>query len=145
QLSMLRQVFDIFGYKYVSVEGLEADDIIGFVSSGLEADSSCTETLIYSSDKDFYQLITAKTKVIRRDAETETGYAVIDSNQVRANVFTVSTACVLANPVKPLPALGKINACFKTVLLYNFTVAKVCLKGLNTHEAAESRKLHRLR
>ena len=51
QFPGLHRAIQLLGYESVSVMGLEADDIIGVLTSGPG------NKLIYSTDKDFYQLL----------------------------------------------------------------------------------------
>jgi len=52
-LSMIHQALSWMAYPNVGVPGLEADDVIGIIS-----EHSPGKILIYSSDKDMYQLLT---------------------------------------------------------------------------------------
>ena len=52
QLPDVFHALELLGYSSVSVEGLEADDVIGVLSKTLSGD-----ILIYSTDRDFYQLL----------------------------------------------------------------------------------------
>jgi len=64
--AMKRQIVRLFDYletlpvKTMMFDGMEADDVIGYVCSNLYPDS---EKVIYSMDKDFYQLINDKVSV----------------------------------------------------------------------------------
>jgi 5'-3' exonuclease len=61
-LAQLPEVFNILtllGYSSVSVMGLEADDVIGVLSKILKDD-----VLIFSTDKDFYQLLNSRVQVL---------------------------------------------------------------------------------
>jgi 5'-3' exonuclease len=52
QLGPLAQAISMLGYSSVAVMGLEADDIIGILSQEIK-----DEVLIFSTDKDLYQLL----------------------------------------------------------------------------------------
>ncbi len=52
QLPDLHRALSLLGYQHVAVMGLEADDVIGILSRELTS-----EILIFSTDKDFYQLL----------------------------------------------------------------------------------------
>lgn len=78
QVSALKEILDIFGIKNISVKGYEADDIIGILATALE--ERCKEVLIYSGDKDFYQLISKRIKVVRKKYKVE-GYDIIDEKR----------------------------------------------------------------
>lgn len=47
----------------ICIDGLEADDIIGYLTLKYEKNEDCNQTTIMSSDKDFLQLISNKTQV----------------------------------------------------------------------------------
>lgn len=112
QLKQLRDTLDIFGIKNVSMDGFEADDIIGFLTTGLVKNGA--EVLIYSSDKDFFQLITDKVKVVRRDKSNVAGYAIVTSKDViekfgvhpkdwtKMRAFCGDTS----DNLKPVPGIG---------------------------------------
>ncbi len=61
QIPLLREVLTLLGVKCVSVEGFEADDIIGTYS--LMSDLSGGETAIITGDRDSFQLISEHTSV----------------------------------------------------------------------------------
>ena len=62
QLTKLYQLLNWLGYSSVSVMGLEADDVIGILARELEAKGE--DVLVYSNDKDFYQLLNKRTRVL---------------------------------------------------------------------------------
>lgn len=55
QIPIIVSFLRTFGLKQFSVDNLEADDLIGVLSTHLKA--SYDKVIIYSSDRDFYQLI----------------------------------------------------------------------------------------
>ena len=62
QLPWVNQAIEGYNIKVISREGLEADDIIGTLSRLAEARG--LETLMFSGDKDFFQLVTDKSKIL---------------------------------------------------------------------------------
>jgi len=54
----------MFGFKKISVEGVEADDVIGIAATSFQEEGY--DVYVYSNDKDFYQLIGDGIKVIRK-------------------------------------------------------------------------------
>lgn len=63
QMSRLIQYLRQLPVTLISVDKIEADDSIGFITSYFEKDSDCENITILSADKDFYQLISKKTSV----------------------------------------------------------------------------------
>lgn len=61
QLPLIKQAIDIIGIKQLSLEGIEADDIIGWFSNLMNKLN--VEVEIFSSDKDLLQLVNQKTFV----------------------------------------------------------------------------------
>ena len=59
QLQPLYNVIRLLGYSNVASIGLEADDVIGILAKEIEG-----EILIFSNDKDFYQLLCDRIKVL---------------------------------------------------------------------------------
>ena len=62
QLTKLYWLLNCLGYSSVSVMGLEADDVIGILAKELEVKGE--DVLVYSNDKDFYQLLNARVRVL---------------------------------------------------------------------------------
>lgn len=70
QFSLIKELLDNLNLSYYELSGYEADDIIGTVSD--YADKQGIETIIYSGDKDLFQLISDTTTVhITRRGITE--------------------------------------------------------------------------
>lgn len=63
QIPLLREFIDMMGFKQLEVKALEADDLIGILSRHLKP--MADKVLIYSTDRDFYQLMSKRVKVIR--------------------------------------------------------------------------------
>ncbi len=59
QLADADRIVRTIGYSSVGVPGLEADDLIGLLSREIPG-----EVLIFSTDKDFYQLLNRRTRVL---------------------------------------------------------------------------------
>jgi DNA polymerase-1 len=62
QIDLIRQVAEAMNIQALSVEGYEADDIVATLSALAEAQG--WETLVVSGDKDTFQLVTEKTKLL---------------------------------------------------------------------------------
>lgn len=63
QIPVIKHVLRCFGFKIVSIRGMEADDLIGVLACGLK---SRHEVIIFSNDKDFYQLLGDGIKIVRK-------------------------------------------------------------------------------
>jgi DNA polymerase-1 len=63
QMTRLIQYLNQLPVSLISVDKIEADDSIGFIVNYYEQKPKCQEITILSSDKDFYQLISKKTKI----------------------------------------------------------------------------------
>ena len=73
QMPLLKRTLDAMGIARVELEGFEADDILGTLSRRWEETGG--ECVIVTGDKDSFQLITAKTRVLHvktRMGKTET-------------------------------------------------------------------------
>jgi DNA polymerase-1 len=62
QLPWINQAIDAFRIKTLRIEGYEADDIIGTLSE--RASKTGMETLLFSGDKDFFQLVRDDVKIL---------------------------------------------------------------------------------
>lgn len=61
QIEAIKKILDAVGIRQVEIDTLEADDVIGILATKLK----CNRVMIYSNDKDFYQLVNKKISVIR--------------------------------------------------------------------------------
>ena len=75
-LPHVEYICKVFNMPFVSIEGLEADDIIGTYS--YEAYNAGHTTYIYSSDKDLCQLVNDRTFVLRNAKTRQDGYELWD-------------------------------------------------------------------
>lgn len=71
QIPLLKEFIDIMGFKQLEVPALEADDLIGILSRHLKP--MADKVYIYSTDRDFYQLMSNRVKVIRDQDKTKKG------------------------------------------------------------------------
>lgn len=69
QIPLLKKFIDMMGFKQLEVDALEADDLIGILSRHLKP--MADKVLIYSTDRDFYQLMSNRVKVVRDQDKTK--------------------------------------------------------------------------
>lgn len=69
QIPLLKEFIDMMGFKQFEVSALEADDLIGILSTHLKP--MADRILIYSTDRDFYQLMSKRVKVVRDQDKTK--------------------------------------------------------------------------
>jgi len=63
QLQILGQLIQHLPVASIQIDGVEADDIIGYLSQHITAKNPASEVIIYSTDKDFLQLVDSKVRV----------------------------------------------------------------------------------
>jgi DNA polymerase I len=63
QMGRLIQYLQCLPIGMLSIDGLEADDLIGYVTNYFENEINCKKMTIMSADKDFLQLVSNKTEV----------------------------------------------------------------------------------
>lgn len=61
QFPMIKELLDAYNIKHFDLDGYEADDIIGTISK--KADTEKIETIIYTGDKDMFQLASEQVKI----------------------------------------------------------------------------------
>jgi 5'-3' exonuclease len=79
QLGPLYQALGMLGYPSIGIPGLEADDIIGILATQVPG-----KILIYSNDKDMYQLLTPdkRVQVLWSNPKEPRKYHTIDAQEV---------------------------------------------------------------
>jgi len=64
QLPYAKKALSAMGIKVLEKEGYEADDILGTIAKMAEASDSITDVFVYTGDRDAFQLISKKIKVL---------------------------------------------------------------------------------
>lgn len=118
QIPAIKKVIALLGFQQYEVPYLEADDLIGIVATSLAKRKDVDRVLIYSMDKDYYQLITLKVQVLRdldkankckaftaEDVKKEFGVLPVEWNRYRALVGDKSDGINSA-----IPRVGKVTA-----------------------------------
>jgi DNA polymerase-1 len=65
QIPVLREILEMLDIKNVRVKNIEADDLIGILSHSLVDRFGYDQVIIYSTDMDFFQLVSKKVSVWR--------------------------------------------------------------------------------
>lgn len=65
QIPVLKKMLDKMGFKQFEIPRLEGDDLIGILAKFLDVQSWFESVIIYSTDRDFYQLISPTIQVLR--------------------------------------------------------------------------------
>jgi 5'-3' exonuclease len=65
QMDILRKVLDDAGFRQFDFDNLECDDLIGILATVVIEKDLFEKVIIYSTDKDFYQLVTDNVGVMR--------------------------------------------------------------------------------
>lgn len=81
QIKEVMETLENIGFKVLKMEGHEADDIIGTLCENYKA--TAKEILIFSGDKDLYQLLEKKNIKMLRGKKGVTEFVEIDSNWVK--------------------------------------------------------------
>lgn len=69
QIPLFQEFIGLMGFKQLEIPALEADDLIGILSRHLKP--MADKVFIYSTDRDFYQLMSKRVKVIRDQDKTK--------------------------------------------------------------------------
>lgn len=111
QLGWIDQAIEGFNIRVIRMEGYEADDIIGTLSA--QAEERDLETLLFSGDKDFFQLVTDKVKILHpRDFSIMDDKAVEEKFGVppRLVVDTLALMGDTSDNVPGIPGIGPKTA-----------------------------------
>ncbi len=107
QISPLNQILESIGIKVFSINGFEADDIIGTLSS--LATKSDIETLIFTNDKDFAQLVNNHIKLINN-----IDGPILDEKNVKAKFgvsadYIVEYLMLVGDAIDNVPGVQKVG------------------------------------
>ncbi len=64
QLSPTKDIIRALGFNVMEIEGYEADDILGTCAALADADGECNECYVLTGDRDSFQLVSEKCKVL---------------------------------------------------------------------------------
>lgn len=115
QVPLIKQVLDAMGVARLEKDGVEADDLLATVSR--QAEAAGMEVLVASGDRDTFQLITEKTKVIypgrsTSDLRVMDAQAVLDKYRVKPAQYPELAALVgeSADNLPGVPLVGEKTA-----------------------------------
>lgn len=109
QMGRLISYLQCLPIDMLCIDGLEADDIIGFLSTQFEIMDEIKETYIMSSDQDFLQLVSNKTKIF-----SPTKKKIYDMNLVKSeynvscNNF-ITMKCLLGDSGDNIPGISGLG------------------------------------
>jgi DNA polymerase-1 len=111
-ISQLPDLFDMlnaYGFHVAKVKGVEADDLIGTISTRFASDE--LEVYIVSGDKDFMQLVNKNVSLIRHAAE---GYQIEGAESVMAKFGcrpdqVVDALAIIGDAVDAIPGVKGIG------------------------------------
>jgi DNA polymerase-1 len=63
ELDATRDYLEVLGIKQAAITGIEADDVVGWLANKFAAEGH--SVIIYSDDKDYYQLLNSQVKIYR--------------------------------------------------------------------------------
>lgn len=65
QIPIFKDFLDRLGFRQFEIDNLEGDDLMGIMATWIEKYDIFDEVIIHSSDRDFYQFISDKIRVLR--------------------------------------------------------------------------------
>lgn len=117
QMKRLISYLQCLPIDMLCIDGLEADDIIGFLSTKFEVMDEIKETYIMSSDQDFLQLVSNKTKIFSPTKKKIYNNELVSSEyNVSSNNF-ITMKCLLGDSGDNIPGIqglgpGKLKKYF---------------------------------
>lgn len=84
QIPLIENFLTRLGFRQFRVPGLEADDLIGLMATYIINDNIFDEVIIHSTDKDFYQLLNDRIKILGK-VDPKVGVKFVDTAEVVRN------------------------------------------------------------
>ncbi len=141
-IPLIKEMLDAWGIKNIEQDGYEADDIIGTVASGANADD--VDVLLVTPDKDFMQLVHDHIKMMKPNNK-DGGFDIIDREGVMDyfGVYPEKVIDVLAilgdtaDNIPGVPGIGKKGA---PKLIDEFGSLEECIAQAETISAKRQRE-----
>lgn len=141
-IPMIKEMLDAWGIKNIEQDGYEADDIIGTIASGANADD--VDVLLVTPDKDFMQLVHDHIKMMKPNNK-DGGFDIIDREGVMDyfGVYPEKVIDVLAilgdtaDNIPGVPGIGKKGA---PALIDRFGSLEECIAQAETITAKRQRE-----
>ena len=149
QFNIIREAIDAFGLDVIEKKDFEADDIIA--SYAKYGEENKINTIVYSSDKDLFQLLTGTTKIIDPMKNIEIDEKkVLEKFGVKPDKITDVQALIgdTADNIPGVPGIGPKTASklinefgsFQNLLIKKAEISNVRIKNL-IHEHEELAKI----
>ncbi|MBO6524898.1 MAG: DNA polymerase I [Balneolaceae bacterium] len=141
-IPLIKEMLDAWGIKNIEQDGYEADDIIGTIASGANADD--VDVLLVTPDKDFMQLVHDHIKMMKPNNK-DGGFDIIDREGVMDyfGVYPEKVIDVLAilgdtaDNIPGVPGIGKKGA---PKLIDEFGSLEECIAQAETISAKRQRE-----
>ncbi len=141
-IPIIKEMLDAWGIKNIEQDGYEADDIIGTIASGANADD--VDVLLVTPDKDFMQLVHDHIKMMKPNNK-DGGFDIVDREGVMEyfGVYPEKVIDVLAilgdtaDNIPGVPGIGKKGA---PKLIDEFGSLEECIAQADTISAKRQRE-----
>ncbi|MCD6384289.1 DNA polymerase I, partial [Candidatus Sumerlaeota bacterium] len=143
QIPWVKKILSAMGIPMVEIQGVEADDVIGTLAK--LADKHNIETIIVSSDKDLFQLIGPRIKVLRQHHED---FRIYDADAVKSEIGVPPEKItdlfgLMGDSTDNIPGVPKIGPKSAAKLLAQFDSLEELYQNLDKVENPKWRELLR--
>ena len=142
QLARIKKLISLMGLEQVEMPGYEADDIIGTIAARESQDGH--EILCLTSDKDYFQLVTDKVKVLRPGKDINT-YEVYDPEKVTERFgvppgMVTDVLALMGDSVDNVPGVKGVGEKTAKPLVLQFGSVENIYVNIDSIEKASLRK-----
>lgn len=143
QIPWVKRILSAMGIPMIEIQGVEADDIIGTLAKLAEKHN--IETIIVSSDKDLFQLISPKIKVLRQHHDE---FKLYDSKAVKDEIGVLPEKItdlfgLMGDSTDNIPGVPKIGPKSAAKLLAQFGSLEDLYENLDKVDNPKWRELLR--